>query len=45
MIQVREYIDDAGRNHFGAWRARLDPTTRARIDVLWIAWNAATHRP
>ena len=33
MIQVREYIDDAGRNHFGMWRAKLDPTTRARIDV------------
>jgi putative addiction module killer protein len=33
MIQVREYIDSAGRNHFGVWRAKLDPTTRARIDV------------
>jgi putative addiction module killer protein len=33
LIQVREYVDDAGRNHFGAWRAKLDPTTRARIDV------------
>ena len=33
MIQLREYIDDAGRNHFGIWRAKLDPTTRARIDV------------
>ena len=33
MIQVREYIDNAGRNHFGAWRTKLDPTTRARIDV------------
>ena len=31
MIQLREYIDDAGRNHFGIWRAKLDPTTRARI--------------
>ena len=33
MIQVREYVDDGGRNHFGAWRVKLDPTTRARIDV------------
>jgi putative addiction module killer protein len=33
MIQVREYIDNAGRNHFGQWRTKLDPTTRARIDV------------
>lgn len=33
MIQVREYVDNAGRNHFGEWRAKLDPTTRARIDV------------
>ena len=33
MIRVREYIDNAGRNHFGAWRAKLEPTTRARIDV------------
>ncbi len=33
MIQVREYVDNAGRNHFGVWRAKLDPTARARIDV------------
>jgi putative addiction module killer protein len=33
MIQVREYVDNAGRNRFGLWRAKLDPTTRARIDV------------
>ena len=33
MIQVREFVDNAGRNHFGEWRAKLDPTTRARIDV------------
>jgi putative addiction module killer protein len=33
MIRLREYIDSAGRNLFGVWRAKLDPTTRARIDV------------
>ena len=33
MIRVREYVDNAGRNHFGEWRAKLDPATRARIDV------------
>jgi hypothetical protein len=30
MIQLREYIDDAGRNHFGVWRAKLDATARVR---------------
>jgi putative addiction module killer protein len=33
MIQLREYVDNAGRNHFGLWRAKLEATTRARIDV------------
>lgn len=33
MIQVREYIDDDGRNHFAMWRATLEPVTRARVDV------------
>ena len=33
MIQVREYVDNSGRNHFAVWRTKLDPTTRARIDV------------
>lgn len=45
MIQVREYIDNAGRNHFGTWRTKLDPTTRARIDVALDRLEPATHRP
>ena len=34
MIEIREYIDNVGRNHFGAWRTKLDAITRARIDVV-----------
>ena len=33
MVEIREYVDAAGRLPFAAWRERLDPTTRARITV------------
>jgi putative addiction module killer protein len=33
MIRLCEYVDNEGRNHFGVWRAKLEATTRARIDL------------
>lgn len=30
-IDIREYLDDAGRSPFGRWRAELDNVTRARV--------------
>jgi putative addiction module killer protein len=32
MIEIREYIDARGRNHFREWTRKLDPGVRARID-------------
>ena len=32
MVEIREYIDARGRNHFREWTSRLDPGVRARID-------------
>ena len=31
MIVVREYIDEAGRNPFGAWFSGLDTTAAVRV--------------
>ena len=33
MIVVREYIDEAGRNPFGAWFASLDSAAAVRVTV------------
>ena len=33
MIEVRQYVDALGRNHFERWFERLDGVTRARITV------------
>jgi putative addiction module killer protein len=31
-IEVREYIDARGHNHYREWSSKLDPSVRARID-------------
>lgn len=33
MIEIRQYIDRAGRNSFGRWFDELDGGTRARISI------------
>ncbi len=33
MIEVREYIDDRGRNRFARWINRLDKIATRRIDI------------
>ncbi len=33
MIVVREYVDEAGRNPFGAWFFRLDSAAAVRVTV------------
>ena len=32
MIDVREYVDAGGHNHFREWASKLDPNVRASID-------------
>jgi putative addiction module killer protein len=32
MIDVREYVDARGRNHYREWASKLDASVRARID-------------
>ena len=32
MIDVREYIDAKGRNHYRKWLSNLDASVRARLD-------------
>ncbi|WP_058188433.1 type II toxin-antitoxin system RelE/ParE family toxin [Terracidiphilus gabretensis] len=32
MIEVREYIDQSGRNHYRTWLAAFDAGIRTRID-------------
>ncbi len=32
MIDVREYVDARGRNHYRQWTSKLDPGVRARVD-------------
>lgn len=32
MIDVREYIDGRGQNHYRKWASKLDPHVRVRID-------------
>ena len=32
MIEVREYVDARGRNHFRDWTSKLDASVRVRID-------------
>ena len=32
MLDVREYVDKRGRNHYREWASRLDPSVRARVD-------------
>ena len=31
-IEIREYIDARGQNHYREWLPKLDPSVRARID-------------
>jgi putative addiction module killer protein len=31
-IEIREYIDARGHNHYREWLSKLDPSVRARID-------------
>lgn len=31
-IELREYIDERGRNHYREWVSKLDASVRARID-------------
>ena len=33
MIEVIEYIDDRGRNHFARWHSRLDSVASRRVDT------------
>jgi len=33
MVEVREYIDGQGRNHFRRWTSKLDASVRARVDT------------
>lgn len=33
MIELRQYIDSSGRNHFERWFDRLDDTIQARITI------------
>jgi putative addiction module killer protein len=32
MIEIRQYIDERGTNHFARWRTKLDPSIKVRID-------------
>ncbi len=32
MIDIREYVDARGRNHYRQWTSKLDPNVRARVD-------------
>ena len=32
MIDVREYVDARGHNHFRDWTSKQDPSVRVRID-------------
>ena len=32
MIDVREYVDARGRDHYRQWTSKLDPGVRARVD-------------
>ena len=34
MIEVREFIDQRGRNFFARWFNRLDPVAAARVTVV-----------
>jgi putative addiction module killer protein len=32
MIELREYVDAQGRNHFRGWASKQDPSVRVRLD-------------
>ena len=32
MIDVREYVDARGRNHYREWTSKLDSSVRVRVD-------------
>jgi len=32
MIDVREYVDAHGRNHYREWTSKLEPVARVRVD-------------
>ncbi|MGO8756836.1 MAG: type II toxin-antitoxin system RelE/ParE family toxin [Terracidiphilus sp.] len=32
MIDVREYVDSNGHNHYREWASTLDPSVRVRVD-------------
>jgi putative addiction module killer protein len=32
MIDVREYVDGMGHNHYREWASKLDPSARVRVD-------------
>jgi len=32
MIEIREYVDARGRNHYRQWTSKLDPGVPARVD-------------
>jgi len=32
MIELREYVDARGQNHYRKWTSKLDPSVRARVD-------------
>jgi putative addiction module killer protein len=36
MIEIREYLDAAGRSPFGAWFAALDAAAAARIAIALV---------
>lgn len=40
MPEIREYVNAAGISPFAKWRDRLDPTTKARIDVQIFSLEA-----
>ena len=32
MIELREYVDAQGNNHYRKWASKQDPSVRARVD-------------
>jgi putative addiction module killer protein len=35
MIELREYLDQAGRSPFGRWRSNLDVHARAKVSIAF----------